>query len=83
MTEPDPAQWRRIIDEAWFTYTSLYARWRLAEALFAHDQTRDAAAELDTARRQAVDLGASLVASELQDLRDLSISQMRRTSESG
>lgn len=80
VTEPDPALWRRIIDEAWFTYTSLYARWRLAEALSARGQTTDAASELGQARRQATELGASLVASELDGLRDRGIFEVRDTS---
>jgi predicted ATPase/class 3 adenylate cyclase len=57
-----PDLWRRLIDEAWYAYTRLYARMRLAEALLAGGNLDEGRRELEAAHREAQQRGAQLIA---------------------
>jgi tetratricopeptide (TPR) repeat protein len=57
-----PDLWRRLIDEAWYAYTRMYARLRLAEALLAGGNLDEGRRELEAAHREAQQRGAQLIA---------------------
>ncbi len=69
--QTDPAAWRRAViwlDEYGRADASVYARWRLAEALLEADDRATAAKVLETAHLRASELGAAALRRELEAL---------------
>lgn len=68
VSEPEPSRWRAVIDQATYAYWRLYARWRLAEALFQVGERDEGIDELRQARDAARAMGAERILSNLDAL---------------
>ena len=68
VVRPDPSRWRDAVSRADFVYVRLYARWRLAEALYESGAEAEARRELDAALAHAARLGAERIRRELEAL---------------
>lgn len=68
LENPDPEQWRGLLEEEGHAFWRVHDRWRLAEALLATGDRDGAAAELRRAHADAGELGAELVRDRLEDL---------------